>query len=421
MIQAVIVIELTSGAKIKYVRDVLYAKSGDDGATIPTQKDSGVATRYYSYTGDGDDTYEDQTGNPGLLVNDYNSIETSFTASTPKYLAFPESTGSTETLIRYNQGQLNGRRTYTRTKILKDKIARIFIEEVWSPGIDLNDSKNTLPTWSNRFMADGWNEDRNGPFTFPAETSKILPSITASATSTGNSITLSWSKKADYATYNVFLNNKLIASNQTGTSYTFTGLVGGTRYSVGINGDTGTKIGPTTYLSKTTVMAETSISHTENAYSIDLSWTAVVGAVSYRVYKDSTLVKNNIRTTSYTLTDLTPDTEYDVSIQSVGTFSDNQSVASFSATTDMIAPTITSTANSTTTSITINWTNLKTGYRYKIYRDGVAGITTLANVTTYTYTGLTAGTEYDLSITAINTSDDEGPESNIITKSTQAL
>ena len=56
---------------------------------------------------------------------------------------------------------------------------------------------------------------------------------------------------------------------------------------------------------------------------------------------------------------------------------------------------------------------------YNIYQDGVLVDTTLANVITYTYSGLNQETEYDLSIAALNATDEVGPLSNIITKSTQ--
>lgn len=424
MIQAVIVIELISGNKIKYVRDVLATKTGNDGATIPTNKFAGEPTKYYAYTGDGNDTYSDQTGSAGLILADLTSLETSLLDTSTAFLEFPESGGNTDELIRYNTEQKTGRRTNIVSKILKDKVQRIYVEEVWTSGNEEPSSRDTLPKWSPRYMADGWNEDRNGPFTFPNPTAKTLfaPTI-LSSTSTGNSITITWANNPDYSSYNMYLNDKQIASGVSALTYTFTGLKAGVRYTVGVCGVSGDKLGPVSYIEKTTTMTSPVLSHTENDYSIDVSWTAVPEAVFYRVYLDDVLIKNNLIDLEYQIDNLTPDTEYTVRVDAVGEFSDNTSTASFTATTNAIAPTnaptITSIQDSTVDSITINWTNLKTGYRYNIYQDGVLIDTTLANVTTYTYSGLNSETEYDLSIAALNTDNTEGPVSNVITKSTQ--
>lgn len=427
MIQAVIVIELISGNKIKYVRDVLATKTGNDGATIPTNKFAGEPTKYYAYTGDGNDTYSDQTSEAGLILHDLGSLETSLLDTSTAFLDFPESGGDTDELIRYNTEQKTGRRTNIISKIVKDKIQRIYIEEIWTSGNEEPSSRDTLPKWSPRYMADGWNEDRNGPFTFPNPTAKILfPPAILSSTSTGSSITITWANNPDYSSYVMYLNNKQIASGVSALTYTFTGLKAGARYTVGVCGVcgvSGDKLGPTAYIEKKTTMTSPVLSHTENDYSIDVSWTAVPEAVSYRVYLDDVLIKNNLIDLEYQVDNLTPDTEYTVRVDAVGESSGNTSTASFTATTNAIAPTnaptITSIQDSTVGSITINWTNLKTGYKYNIYQDGVLIDTTLADVTTYTYSGLSADTEYDLSIAALSATDLEGPVSNIIKKSTK--
>ena len=239
MIQAAIIIELTSGAKIKYVRDALYAKTGDDGATNPTQKYAGVPCEYYAYTGNGNDTYDDQTGNAGMLLDDFSAIETSFAAASPKYLSFPESAGATDELVRYNKEQSDGKRTYIRTKILKDKISRIYIEEIWTSGINKTDSKKMLPAWDSGFRTDGWNEDKPGKFVFPKDTAVTLsmPKY-LTKTATANSITVTWQLDSNYSGYNIYLGDKVVSYNNTTGTYTFTGLTSGTQYCVGVNGFT---------------------------------------------------------------------------------------------------------------------------------------------------------------------------------------
>ena len=51
--------------------------------------------------------------------------------------------------------------------------------------------------------------------------------------------------------------------------------------------------------------------------SFTLSWNAVAGAESYNVYNYTTDVAENITTTSYTFTELTPNTEYEWEIETV--------------------------------------------------------------------------------------------------------
>lgn len=422
MIQAVIVIELTSGNKVNYVRDVLATKTGNDGAAIPTDKFAGVPTKYYAYTGDGNDTYSDQSGLAGLVLADLGSLETSLLDVSTKFLDFPESAGDTDELIRYNTDQKNGRKTTITSKILKDKIERIYVEEVWTSGNKETDSRDTLPKWSPRYMADGWNEDRNGPFSFPEPTAKTLnmPKI-LTHTSTGSAITITWASNPNYSSYNMYLNDKFVASGISVLTYTFSGLKAGVKYTVGVCGVSGDKIGPVSYTDQTTVMAAPVIVHTENAYSIDLSWTAIPGAVLYRIYKDGILIKNDLTDITYTVSGLIPDTEYTIKVDAIGEFSDNKSTASFTATTDMLAPSIVSVVDSLANAITIAWTNLKTGYRYNIYQDEVLVATTAANVTSYIYEDLSSEVSYDLSITALNIEDEESPMSNVITESISIL
>ena len=422
MIQAVIVIELTSGNKVNYVRDVLATKTGNDGATIPTDKFAGIPTKYYAYTGDGNDKYADQSGSDGLVLKDLGSLETSLLDATTKFLDFPESAGDTDELIRYNTDQKSGRKTTITSKILKDKVERIYVEEIWTSGNKEPDSRDTLPKWSPRYMADGWNEDRNGPFTFPEPTAKTLnmPKI-LTHTSTGSAITITWASNPNYSSYNMYLNNKLVASGVSVLTYTFSSLKAGTKYNVGVCGVSGDKIGPVSYIDQTTVMTAPVIVHTENAYSIDLSWTAIPGAVFYRVYRDGILIKNDLTDVTYTVSGLTPDTEYTIRVDAIGEFSNNNSTASFTDTTDMLAPTIVSVVDAIANAITISWTNLKTGYRYNIYQDEVLVTTTAANVTSYVYEDLVSEVSYDLSIAALNSDDLEGPVSNVITESTSML
>lgn len=249
MIQAAIFIELINGNKIKYVRDVLAAKTGTDGATPANTLFAGYPCEYYMYTGAGTDTYTAQTG-AGKILGDFTSLQTAY-ADTNKFLTFPESTPSIE-LVRYNEDIGKGKRTYVRNQILKTSIVRIYVEETWCVSPVETESMNTLPSWDPRFSTNGAEDDNGGTFIMPAPTAIITPNIVpGTPTTTKTTGTINWFKDPNYAIYMVTF--KGVDYSTTNSSYTFSGLTASTSYSATVFGTTAAgRSGPSKTLTFTT-------------------------------------------------------------------------------------------------------------------------------------------------------------------------
>jgi len=114
--QAYIMIELMSGAQIKYVRDVVA--------------DNGSGGKYYQYANTTGNKFADQTG-AGKVYGDYQTLITNFEDSN-KFLNFPESGGATKYLSRPNYEQGIGKGGFNNTYIAKQAISRIFVVERWA-------------------------------------------------------------------------------------------------------------------------------------------------------------------------------------------------------------------------------------------------------------------------------------------------
>lgn len=159
--------------------------------------------------------------------------------------------------------------------------------------------------------------------------------------------------------------------------------------------------------------------------SLQLDWTASADSdgdlAGYRIYQGSTQVTElSPATLTYTLTGLSSDTRYDVSVRSI----DGQSPANESS--GAANPGVTLLTNPTilTTSplsgrVELTWSPAAWVQSYNIYAEpstaytSVAGKTVRLNVngatTAATLAGLENGTEYHLAVTAVNLSGGENP------------
>ena len=170
----------------------------------------------------------------------------------------------------------------------------------------------------------------------------------------------------------------------------------------------GTTPTDTTAPTAPTGLATTAVTST----SVALKWTAstdAVGVTGYDIYRGSTLIGSSA-TTSYTATGLTASTAYSFTVKAkdaagnVSAASSALSVTTSAGTGDVTAPTAPTglTAGTiTSTSVALTWTpsNDAVGVTgYDIYR----GTTLIGSSTTtsYTATGLTAGTAYSFTVKA---------------------
>ncbi|MDB5056269.1 MAG: hypothetical protein JWM44_4319 [Bacilli bacterium] len=221
-----------------------------------------------------------------------------------------------------------------------------------------------------------------------------------STTKTSNSITLYWSPVANASSYTLLLNGSYVGSTGS-TSYTYSFLTANTSYSlwVAANNSGGTSSYATTSATTNPAVpgAPIGLSTSSAANSITLSWQAVSGATSYNVsinggYSGSTT------STSYTFTGLSTGSSYTLGVAGVNA-GGSSNYTTTTAYTTVAAPSGLS-SSSTSSSITLSWNAVSGATSYSIQRDGTFLTTT--NSTSYTFTGLSAGTNYTLGVAANN-------------------
>ena len=172
------------------------------------------------------------------------------------------------------------------------------------------------------------------------------------------------------------------------------------------------------------------VSSTET--SISVKWNTSTNAtgyiLSYKAKSASSWTERSVNSTSYSITGLTAGTQYEIKVTAVngstkGTASDVLTVSTESATVTPAVPskvTGLQKVSSTETSISVKWntsTNA-TGYILSYKAKSASSWTERSvNSTSYSITGLTAGTQYEIKVTAVNGST-KGTASDILTAST---
>lgn len=171
---------------------------------------------------------------------------------------------------------------------------------------------------------------------------------------------------------------------------------------------------------------------TLSSSQINLSWTSSidnVGVTSYKVYRGGSLVETRT-TTTFGNSGLSASTSYSYTVaacDAAGNCSAQSSSvsATTSAAPDTQAPTaptgLTATAVSSS-QISLSWTSSIDAVgvtAYKVYRDS-ALLTTLANVTSYSDTGLTASTSYTYKVSGCDAAGNCSSQSTSISATTSA-
>jgi chitodextrinase len=258
------------------------------------------------------------------------------------------------------------------------------------------------------------------------------PSVPQNLTVTGvtpTTISYSWSPSTDDISlkgYAIFV-NRLVGGVPTPvfigttnkTTYTMTGLTLGRSYTVRIKAyDFNTNTGNQSDFSNaaTATTADTSAPTQPSALTVTgttsnsatVSWTAStdnVGVTGYAIYVNGRYLATT-KNTSYTISGLSVATSYSVEVKAFDAAKNFSTGVTVSATTqnDTGAPTTPTNLTlitSTSSSVTVSWTASTDDVAlqgYAIYRNGRYLATTKS--TTYTLTGLTAGTNYSISVRA---------------------
>jgi len=161
--------------------------------------------------------------------------------------------------------------------------------------------------------------------------------------------------------------------------------------------------------------------------SMDLSWTASTDdfvVFNYKIYNNDILL-HDIRSsnTNYTLTGLTPSTNYNLTVRAydfAGNESTNSNIEAVSTlapdTEAPTAPTSFLSTNITTTTVDLTWVASTDNFGvvdYKIYNNDVLIATVGSNTTSYKLIGLVEATLYSLTVRALDLAGNESSNSNV--------
>lgn len=230
-----------------------------------------------------------------------------------------------------------------------------------------------------------------------------------SAFSTETSVTVNWNSTENAISYNVTLSGDMIST--TSTSHTFTNLDPGTEYTfsvqaTGLEGDSGFTSPQSIYTLELQVpiipdTPKNIIAQVTDA-SVALSWEAIADAVSYNVLFDHVLhVVNN---TTFSMTNLEPETEYTYQVQAVGIdgnsdFSDLRTISTLKQIIPIPETVTHITATSTETSVTLIWDSVQNADKYSVIFDNSEFVT---SSTGHTFTDLASNTSFTYKIAASN-------------------
>ena len=165
------------------------------------------------------------------------------------------------------------------------------------------------------------------------------------------------------------------------------------------------------------------VASNETTTTIDIDWTASTDdteVTGYNIYVDDVLTAQTANI-NYQITGLTPNTSYAIQVEArdlINNKSEKSTVVNASTTTDTSAPTVPTNITATNisgTAFKINWDAATddTGVtEYRVFVDGTFEAAT-ADVT-YSLTGLTVSTTYQISISAKDAANNESAQSSAI-------
>ena len=218
-------------------------------------------------------------------------------------------------------------------------------------------------------------------------------------------VALSWTAVGGATSYRVYRGPTLVGS-PAGTAFTDTGLTNGTAYSytvVAVNAVTTSPSSATVIATPAAPAsgAPTGLSGQAGDQQAVLTWNAVAGATSYKVYKGGVLAAT-VATTTWTGTGLTNGTAYSFYVTAVVGSVESAASASVSVTPFVLAPATPSGVLATAgdAQVVLTWSAAANAQSYKVYR----GATLVGSPpgTTFTDTGLTNGTAYSYTVVAVN-------------------
>ena len=237
-----------------------------------------------------------------------------------------------------------------------------------------------------------------------AKTAKTTPNppLSATATATQNSVTISWNAVNGATSYDVLFNGK--EYRVTGTSKTITGLTAGTSYTYSVRSNSAD--GSSNYCDEKKVTTipyppsmPTNISATATDRTATISWYVVSNADSYDVLFNGTVYSTT--DTSKTITGLTPSTSYTYAVRANNTGGSSSYSSTRTIKTTVAAPGVPTniSATATSSSVTVKWDSVSGATGYELVFNGT---TYSVSTTSKTISGLSANTSYSYKVCAKN-------------------
>ena len=240
------------------------------------------------------------------------------------------------------------------------------------------------------------------------------PKLSLSQASKG--INISWAKVSGASKYRVYVKKNgswTKIATTTSTNYLYTDVKAGSSYTFTIRCVNSAATAFESYYNTTgwTIkrLANPTLSLSQAAKGINLSWSKVSGASKYRVYvkKNGSWTKIATTTsTNYLYTDVKAGSSYTFTIRCV-----NSAATAFESyynttgwTIKRLANPTLSLSNESTSGIRIKWSKVSGASKYRVYVKKNGTWTKIADTTStsYLYTDVTKGTKYTFTIRCIN-------------------
>ena len=269
-----------------------------------------------------------------------------------------------------------------------------------------------------------------GYLSAPADAKHVSPpaqptGLAVSAnTLTQTAVKLTWAVTSGATSYYVYKNGSLYGSAITTNTASITGLTASTLYTFTVlasnsGGSSAQSAGlPVTTLPNAPA-APTSLAVSANTLTqttVTLTWATTTGATSYNVYENGSKYSSLVQNTSVQITGLIAGTTYSFTVSAVNAGGEGTQSAAYSVTTLIGVPTGLTVSSVTQTSATLSWAAATGATSYNVYKNGIK-FSSLVTNTSAPITGLTVGTTYSFTVSAVN-SGGEGAQSSALSVTT---
>ncbi|WP_281228764.1 beta strand repeat-containing protein [Flavobacterium aquiphilum] len=328
-----------------------------------------------------------------------NSVSMSTLPGVPTGLTF---SGAATTTINFSWVAVSGATGY---KIYKDGA---YISSVFAPtttgslsGLTAGNSYNV------QILATNVSGDSTLCTSVLMSTLPGVPTGLAFSSATTASINFLWTAVTGATGYKIYKDGAYVSSvTAPSTTGSLSGLTASTAYNIQVlaysNGGDGalcSSVSMSTVPVEPTGLALSSATAT----SVSFSWTAVAGAIGYKIYKDGNYVNSvTAPITGSSLSGLTASTDYLVQVLAYNVGGDGVLCAPVSMKPVPGVPTGLALNSATATSINFSWVGVTGTNVYKIYKNGTYINSVTAPATTGSLSGLTTSTSYGIQVLASN-------------------